>query len=188
MQLLEKIETINARLLENYGRFETTNYQLWRVVWSEDELEKRWVSHTREGLDLLQPRVEERPKYRQWVQSKYILERLTVYPDFVKRDIVEPLTYEPVWVFEDNKGNALPPKWEAIFLIIEQVHNQAKKTVGVKYKDPDMDPDKKLEDIIRLEEELFGNESDVGTSLSYKEGISVPSNYVKGANNGSDEN
>jgi len=187
---LERIETINQRLKENYGLFDVTNHPIWRVVWSEDELEKRWVQHTAEGLDLLTPRVEERPKYRQWIQSKYVLERLTVYPDFVNRDTVEKLTYEPVWVFEDNKGNALPPKWQAIYVIIEQIHTQAKKTMGVKYQDPNVvDPkdakEKQLQDVIELERELFGNETDVGTSLAYKEGISVPRNYERGANNGS---
>lgn len=182
---MEPIETLNKRLLQNYGLFNTTNQALWRIVWSEDQMEKRWTTHNDLGWELLQPEVVERPKYRQWIKNKYILERLTAYPEFVERDVINRISYEPVWVFEDNKGNPLPPVWPAIYLIIEQVHKQAMNYVpgAAKYKDPDIvDPkdvkEKQLEDVKKLEEQLFGNETDVTDALAYKEGVTVPTTYV----------
>ena len=126
------LEPVDRRLKDLFGRFDTTDHPMWRVVWSEDQIEKRWTEYTNEGFQLLQPEVRELPKYRQWVDHKYILERLTVFPSFVERDVVDQLTYEPVWVFEDAKGNPLPPKWEAIELIITNVLNKAGAAVGAK--------------------------------------------------------
>jgi hypothetical protein len=185
--LLEPLETINKRLKDQFGRFHTTDMAMWRVVWSEDQTEKRWTDHTDEGFPLIRPEVRELPKYRQWIKDKYVLERLIAVPEYVQTDLIEKLTYEPVWVFEDKQGNPLPPKWEAIFLIINQVYKTAANYTGAKYKDPDvLDPklakEQKQAKIDALVEELFGNETSTGDSLAYKEGVSVPHNY--GDNNG----
>ena len=182
--LLEPIETINSRLIDHFGKFHITDLALWRVVWSEDQTEKRLTQYTDEGFQLLIPEVRELPKYRQWIHNKYLLERLIGVPEFVETDLIEKLTYEPVWVFEDNQGHALPPKWEAIYLIINQVYSQASKYTGVKYKDPEavdpkLAPEIKRAGIEALQLELFGNETDTGDALAYREGISVPSNYEK---------
>jgi hypothetical protein len=180
----EIVEQVNRNLLENYGRFDTTDKPVWRVVWSEDQLEKRWMTHTREGFPLLQPEVREVPKYRQWIQEKYVLERIVAIPEFVENELVEQISYEPVWVFEDKAGKPLPPIWSAVHLIVEQVYKQAAKATGVKYKDPEIiDPkmtkEDQLERIDNLVKEMFGDETDTGDALAYKEGVVVPQNYEK---------
>ena len=183
--ILESVETINKRLLDYFGRFNTTDLPLWRVVWSEDQFEKRETEYSDEGFQLLQPEVRLLPKYRQWVHNKYILERCLSYPEEIERDVVDKITYEPVWVFQDAKENALPPKWEAIEVLITQVYKQAAKTTGQKYSDPDAVNNSKealelrRDKVNKMVEDLFGNETDTGVSLAYKEGISVPSNYTK---------
>ncbi len=123
------------------------------------------------------------PKYRQWIQDKYILERIIAIPEFVENDLVEQITYEPVWVFEDKNGNPLPPIWPAIELIVAQVYNAAAKTVGAKYKDPDIFDKKdsreaKLAKVDRLVEEMFGNESDTGDALAYKDGVGFTTSKI----------
>ncbi len=55
--LPEKLEVINERLLTKWGKFSTTESSLWRVVWSEDQLEKRWMTHTKDGFQYLEPQV-----------------------------------------------------------------------------------------------------------------------------------
>src|SRR5947207_3865565 len=105
----ESLIIINDRLRDKYGRLDNLPY--FRVVWSEDKYEKRWTEYTNDGFRLLQSEVRELPKYRQWIQEKYVLEGLTVVPTLVENELVEPLSYEPIWVFEDGKGNALEPKW-----------------------------------------------------------------------------
>ncbi len=180
----ESVDTLNERLVREYGRFSTTDLPLWRIVFSDDQFEKRWTAHTREGFELLNPEVSEVPKYRQWVQGKYILERLIAIPEFVENDLTDKISYEPVWVFEDSKGNPLPPFWPAIVLIAEQVYSAAAKRVGAKYKDPEVfdkkdAPEAKRAKVEQLVEELFGNETDTGDALAHGDGVIVPRNYER---------
>lgn len=175
---MEKIETINERLLNRYGKAEN-GLPLWRVVWSDDQFEKRWVGHTKEGFELINPVVEERPKYRQYIQSRHILERLVFVPVRVQTDLVVNHSYEPVFTFEDKDGNYLPPKWEVIEIVIYGIMNIAAESVGRKYEDERMklSSDEFVEsEKLRLEElkkDLFGNETSVGDALAYGYGVTV---------------
>jgi len=184
------IVEINRKLSDTYGKFDTTDKAVWRIVWSEDQVEKRWMTHTREGFELQQPEVQEVPKYRQWIQEKYVLERIVAIPEFVENELVEQISYEPVWVFEDKTGKPLPPIWPAVHLIVEQVYKQAAKVTGAKYKDPEVvDPKMTKEDqlarVDRLVKEMFGDETDTGDALAYKEGVTVPRNYEREKTDGS---
>jgi len=171
---MELVETINRRLQEDYGKLDDLR-PYWRVVYSDDQFEKRLTNYTDEGFELIRPEVRTLPKYKQWIQNKYILERLTAVP---VANLVElpssDLSYEPVWVFEDNHGNALPPRWDAIQLIIKSVHDR-QGYKGVRYKDPYSDPktalDVKKQEILDMETALFGNESMMGDALAYREGV-----------------
>ena len=187
---METVETLNQRLFERYGNYSydqrvkgnvQTNLPLFRIVFSEDQFEKRYTNYTKEGFFMSIPKVEEKPKYRHYIHHKYLLERLTAVPEFVETDLVEKLSYEPLWVFEDRHGNPLPPKWEVCEIVIDQVHRAAARAVGEKIEDPsklEADPkiaaEVRLARIKRLEEEMFGNETDVGDSLAVKEAIVVP--------------
>lgn len=166
---MEAIETINKRLLDYYGKFDDGRAN-WRVVWSDDQFEKRWITHTSEGLELLNPKVEEVPKYS-YISHRYVLERLLpVFMGQVISDLVETTSYEPVWTFEDSQGNALPPIWEAIFLLIRTVQeNIANAGHNAPYKLPEemgntMEAQKARVD--KLYEQLFGNENSITDSLS----------------------
>lgn len=170
---MESIEVINKRLLDQYGRFEDGRPN-WRVVWSDDQFEKRWVNHTPEGLELLHPTVEERPKY--WYsRHRYILERLIPVPQFVESDLVEKTSYEPVWTFQDNAGNPLPPVWEAIFLLIKTVQaNIASAGHNAPYKLPEEMGNTKeaiAARVEKLQRELFGNETSVTDALAYDRAV-----------------
>lgn len=176
--MLETVPTLNKRLKERFGLFENGE-AYWRVVFSDDQFEKRWTDKTKEGLDLLHPEVVLLPKYRQYIHHKYILERLIgLLPD--TSDLVDPYSYEPIWVFEDRHGNPLPPKWEAIEKIIHTVYTTAAKYVGKKYDDPTVgstpeeNREKQMERYKNLEKELFGNETNVGDALAHKTGVATP--------------
>jgi hypothetical protein len=177
--MLEPIETLNKRLKDLFGRFENGD-AYWRIVFSDDQFEKRWTDKTKEGLDLLYPQVVELPKYRQYIRHKYVLERLIAIPDATPSDLTEKSSYEPVWVFEDSKGNPLPPKWEATEKIIHTVYAAASKSIGRKYHDPTVgstpeeSKELQMERYAKLHQELFGNETDVGDALAYKTGVATP--------------
>lgn len=178
---MESINILNERLIRDFGYFEGGVHPLWRIVWSEDQIEKREVWHTAEGFELLSPVVEERPKYRQWIHNKYVLEKAIPIPDGVKTDLIGKFSYEPIWVFEDAKGYPLPPRWDAIILIVENVYRAAARSIGAKYKDPEDDPlvgkEVKEQRIKELEAALFGNETETGDALAHKEAIVVPRSY-----------
>src|SRR3990167_6442773 len=115
MELAESVERINKSLIDIFGKDTITGIAIWRVVYSENEFEKRFGTYndiSPAGIFLRTvTEVREVPKYRQWVQYKYILERLTLIPEISADDLPTPkLSYEPLWVFEDKFGNYLPPK------------------------------------------------------------------------------
>lgn len=186
MSLLESIEVLNQRLVDCWGLAEST-YARYRIVYSENELETRieeWEDRTSEGFFIRRVyEARQVPKYRQWIQNKYVLEQLTIIPEMHRDNIGEKLSYEPVWVFEDKNGNPLPPKWEAIELIITEIMGNVFGTEykgRAKYKDPESGLDEesliaaKKAKIENLERELFGNETNVGDALAYKTGVVVP--------------
>jgi hypothetical protein len=177
---MEAIQTLNYRLKRDFGRFENGEPN-WRVVWSEDQFEKRWTNFTDEGFELLSPVVKELPKYKQWIHNKYILERLIPVPDLVESDLIGKISYEPVWVFQDSDGNPLPPKWEAILLIIDSVNNASASSIGAKYKDPELTVEGSKEErekrLDAIQADLFGNETEVGDALAQKQAIIVPRSY-----------
>lgn len=172
---MDTVQEINIRLERDYGKVDDLR-PYWRVVYSDDQFEKQLRTHTKDGFELINPEVQEVPKYRQWIQHKYILEKLTPVPIEYQNELPlsNGLSYEPLYVFEDNNGNALPPKWEAIQFIIKAIHDQIGYK-GVKYKDPYSDvktaPEVKEAELKTLEASLFGNETNVTDALAYREGV-----------------
>jgi hypothetical protein len=174
MELRESIESINEKLLNEYGT-EFDNSPRFRVVFSEDQYEKRFTDFTDEGFELLQPEVRLLPKYKQWIREKYILERLI--PVVGETDLTTKVSYEPAWVFQDKNGNYLPPFFEGCKHVIESLHSAIDKAgTFTKYKDKNVSPEERALELKKVEEGLFGNETDVGDHLAYGTGVTVPGN------------
>ena len=174
---METLEIINKRLKDNYG--ETVDKPNFRIVWSETEFENRLTNFTNEGFELIHPEVRQLPKYRQWIREKYVLERLTEVPIINESELPESrLSYEPLWVFEDAKGNAVRPTWPAAKFVIETVHEQVRtSSYYTKYKDPDngltqeQQFEKRNLELQEIQDELFGNETTIGDALAHKQGV-----------------
>lgn len=181
---MELIETLNNRLIERYGKY-LDNSPLFRIIYSEDVMEKRLVTHTKDGFQLLSPEYLEVPKYRQYVHNKYILEGLKELPEFEESGLTTKLSYEPIWVFEDGKGNSVPPVWLAIEIILESlrcaIEGKGEKYVDplIAENDPKIGPEVKEKRLKEIQDALFPNETDIGDALAYHEGIVVPRNYTK---------
>jgi len=183
--MIEKLETLNERLVETYGKY-LDGSPRYRIVFSEDMFEKRWTQYTKDGLELLNKEVLELPKYRQWIQPPcYVLEQLTEVPEGVPTDLIDKLSYEPLWVFRTGKGEPLIPVWPVCYLVINQVleNLDLAERGNRKYKDPREEltnPELAIESrkgqLKNLERELFGNE---GNPLAFGQGIAVPNNYEK---------
>ena len=171
---------MNRQLVDLYGIDTLTGKPMWRIVWSEDQFEKRLMSQTEEGLFLLHPVIREVPKYRHYIKEKYILERLVLVPVQQENDLpTSRQSYEPMWTFEDEFGNYLPPRLDASKFVIDAVYAAIGKQSMAKYKDPDAENpvEKKRERVDKLQDELFGNETDIGDALKLGMGIVVPNSY-----------
>lgn len=176
MELITKIETINRQLTDEFGFDTVTGDAIWRVVWSEDQFEKRFGTYddiTSSGIFIRTvTEVREVPKYRQWIKEKYVLERLVVVPADTK-EILTKVSYEPLHVFQDGRGKYLPPKYEACKFIIELIYAAQNKPIRVEV-DQDLDPEVRRVKYLKLYEELFGNETNVGDALAHRTGVTVP--------------
>jgi len=183
---MERIDTINQRLVDYFGQDTESNRAIWRVTWSDFQTEKRLIYYTKEGLELLTPEVREVSKYP-YIKSRWILERLVLVPITDQTELpASKISYEPMWVFENNKNEPLQPKWEAIEHIIDCIYTAiGKHNSRAKYKDPDSGlttkdlVEKERARIKRIQEDLFGNETEVTDALNVKDAIVVPESYTK---------
>lgn len=183
MELAEAIKSINQGLISLYGIDTISGEPIWRVVWSEDQIEKRRMNVTDSGIALLVPEVREVPKYRQWIKEKYVLERLTIVPEINADELpVSRLSYEPLWVFEDKNGNYLPPKLLVCKFVIDGVYAALGKSSMAKYVDPDNNSEaaklNREQRLFDLEREIFGNETSTTDALHQRRGVVVPSNII----------
>ncbi len=179
MELTERIESLNRQLQDLYGIDTVTGKTMFRIVWSEDQFEKRLTQCTPEGLQLMYPEVKELPKYKQWIKEKYVLERLVLVPDVNLSELpTQKLSYEPIWVFEDRYGNYLPPRLDAARLVVDSLYAKLGKPI-VARKDEDSTVEGKAKRIQKLEEDLFGNENNTTDALAHGQAVVVPHNYSK---------
>lgn len=177
MELRESIESINEQLVRDYGK-EWNGMPKWRVIFSDDQFEKRITEFTDAGVELLIPEVRLLPKYRQHVHQCYILERLV--PVGPESDLVDKISYEPAWVFRDKEGIYLPPFFEGCKHVIESILFATNPTSHhVKYKDPKTSPEQRLAELKKVEDELFGNETDTTDALTYGYGVINPLDSTK---------
>lgn len=169
---------INDQLLSHFGKADDGS-PIWRVVWSDDQYEKRLMDVTDEGLHLLTPEVREVPKYKQWIPSKWVLEQQVAVPEVNIKELAGiKVSYEPIFVFENARQEALPPKFEVAKLVIDTIYAALGKTSLAKYKDPESTKEGALEEqrkrVEEIANELFGNESDVTDHLARQTGVIVP--------------
>jgi hypothetical protein len=176
----EKIDVLNQRLIDYYGTDSDTGRPIFRIVWADDQTEKRRVNVTDSGIRLLFPEVIEMKKYA-YLKEMYVLERLSVVPDPNQNELISKLSYEPIWTYRDGDGEALYPIWSATNFIIDALYAALGKKSLRKYVESEKDttPEGREQRIMELGQELFGNETEVGDALAYGDGVTVPSNYKK---------
>lgn len=163
-----EVKKINRQLIDHFGIDTSTGQPIWRVSWSDDQYEMRKTEFTKEGLQLLYPEVREMPKYT-YLPHKWVLEQLVVVPEQNRDELAGlKLSYEPLFAFQTDNGDALPPSFEAAKFIIDTVNAARGKSSLHKYKE---DPDAARIRIDQLQEQLFGNENDITDALAYGEAI-----------------
>lgn len=176
---MQEIDTINDQLVDLFGIDTITGIPIWRVVWSDDQREKRMMDCTPSGIQLLYPCVFETAKYP-YIKERYVLERLVVIPECNQDELpTSKLSYEPIWVFRGEHGEYLPPKIEAAKFVVDTVYAALGKTSLAKYKDSEKNTTEegRQQRITELTEELYGDETDTCDALRYGEGVVVPHSY-----------
>lgn len=175
MELSQSIETINKYLIDTFGLESSINKPMFRVVFSDDQYEKRLTDFIN-GIQLLRPEVRELPKYF-WIKGRYILERLVVVPEINMPELpTSKLSYECIWIFENQSGTeALPPRIDACKIIVDTMYAAMGKSSLRKYIDEEANTTKEGRDakIKQLQEELFGNETPATDALAYGTGVSL---------------
>lgn len=180
MELAEPIESINKQLIDLFGLDTATGQPIFRVVWSDDQFEKRLTDRTDGGILLITPVVKLLPKYKQWVDARYVLERLVIVPEQNIQELAGiKLSYEPLWVFRDKFDRYVPPTLWACKFVIDTLYAAMGKTSLAKYVDEEaLHPEEvRNQRIDKLTEELFGDESDILGRTITGEAVVVPQSY-----------
>jgi len=194
------VKVINSQLKDLYGVDIVTGLPIFRVIWSDDEMEHRHGTFddiTANGI-YLKTVTETRylPKYKQWIHGRHILERLVLVPEFQRHELpASNMSYEPLHVFRKGDDNEtvdgyLPPRLDVAKFIVDSVlavqaystmmitgHANPDRPTLARYKDPAAGKsteeivEHKRKEIDGLVNELFGDETGLmGQTLSRNQG------------------
>lgn len=172
---MELIETLNERLRQHYGHKYDERAE-FRVVWSEEQYEVRYGEYdkyTAHGIYVgREVGFFTVPKYRQWLPTQWVLERLTPVPDEI-HELTTKLSYEPLFGFQGRH-----PQWEELKCIIDNLlERQYNPSPYAKYKiaEEDLNTKEATEHRVKkLEKELFEDSTDLQAALHCGEAVTVP--------------
>ena len=179
-ELVESIDTLNRRLVDEFGVDSSTGRAMFRIVWANDQLEKRLMNETPEGLHLLYPIVREVTKYP-YFAGFYVLERLVIVPIVNQAELGDAkISYEPIWCYRSERNEYRPPIWTATKFVVDTLYAALGKKSLAKYKEDaeKLSEEARNERISKIQEELYGNETSTGDALAYREGVVVPQTYT----------
>jgi len=189
---MERIETINQFLTDNFGVDTITGQPIYRVVWADDQYENRLTKFTDSGVEMLSEELRLLPKYP-WCNGFYILEQLTVTPEINLRELAgNKIAYNILHKFMGANELPVPPAIWACKFIIDTVNAAMGKSSLASYvHDNDPDPtnpvkspmemyDFNKQKIDQITNELFGDESGLkGMTIDSGSAIIVPQGYNK---------
>lgn len=180
MELNESIDSLNSQLVDLFGIHTETGDPMFQIVFSDVQFEMRkgeYNDFTPSGIFIRTvTEVRNAPKY-QWIKGRWVLEQLCVVPEINLPELpASKLSYEPLWIFETQSGEYLPPRIDALKLIINTMHAALGHSSLKKYVDSEANTTKegRAAMINELQAEMFGNETLVGDALAYKTGVIVP--------------
>lgn len=131
------VTTVNNKLKDNYGQ-DLLGQPFFRIVWSEDQLEKRIgdFEDYLPGTNILIRRVREVRECKKYpfLKPQWVMEKLFFNQhndEILDNDTLSPrtCTYEPFWAFGHEKnGRAKRPIWDGCVYLINCWMNPRKKT------------------------------------------------------------
>lgn len=149
-----EIQRCNNWLAEKYGRDANGNPN-WRIVWSNDQLEKRKGTFTdfdpNQNFVRTVTEVRELPKYP-FNQNCYVLESRAFYDG--GGEIEGHNGYEMLYPFQDKNDKRVDPDLEAIQFMFEKLLFHVRKPVTTEEKAIENDREKFNADVERIERSL----------------------------------
>ena len=177
-------EYVNRKLVEEYGLVGGKDPR-YRVVWSDDQFEKRKgkVNQFDANGNFIRmiDGIQLRPKY-DYLPHTWVLEVWQPTPAAGPDIILEPVFYEPMWSFRDNEGNPLPLVWKAVNLLLKMWEMRAENRLSP----AGMDAEEKAqydEEIDWFEQYLAADQSILADKLKDGEAVFVDSTKVLGDSN-----
>ena len=122
------METIESKQINDWlkggPKVPLTEQQLFRLVWSDEQREKRWgtfVHFDMHGNKIGETqKLEECLKYscikERWILEQWFPPEVTINPELPESHLG---SYEPVYVFEDNSGRSLPLRLDAVQFVVK---------------------------------------------------------------------
>jgi hypothetical protein len=179
---------VNRQLETIYGKDISSELPIWRVVFSDEQLETRLgtFNHFVNGMFMRTTKeVAEVPKYP-FIRHRYVLERLMYHSN--PELMVNP-SYEPIYVFQDKLGNELEVElWVCQARIAMLFSDPVKKTE----KDHEAEYNEQMKkEKLRTKEILANDRPYIPTMIELGEAVSLPKvdkweRYNEPASSGSD--
>jgi len=125
-------QVVNQRLRDFYGNHVAVDKPRFRVAFSDDQYEKRYVEERMSEHGIIVPvkAIETCPKYA-WLHGQWMVERLI--PNFYKDVMEGEYVYECMWAFPEN----LPLNWEAVWKFVSDFHNVTRPNIPRSQKECD---------------------------------------------------
>lgn len=187
---MEKIETINQYLADNFGIDTATTQPIYRVVLADDQFEMRLSSYTDTGILMLNPEARLLPKYP-WCKGFYVLEQLTITPEVNLKELCGvKVAYNILHKFMGADELPVPPAIWACKFIIDTIRAAlGKQSLASYIEKPECISnmnefyESKKEELNRIADELYGDESSLqGATINSGSAAFVPPNYKKDVN------
>lgn len=178
------LHLINRKLKENYGNGPDLVNPLWRVVFSEDEVEhrKELFKDYIPGTNILLREVNEvrLVKKYNYLDPQYVLEYMVHnLNDTVidTKNLSSKVTYEPFFAFGQENGRPKQLVWRAIELLIH-LHTNPEKVLSPKSMEEadlkDLENDERLMLDMLNEREL---QTPFGMAVKDGDAVVMPTNY-----------
>lgn len=174
------IETINDHLKKLFG-VELSGEPRFRIVWSDSQYEIRYGTYNEFYGSIFLREVKgarQTPKYP-YILHRYVLEYLVPVsnPELPNNR----LSYEPIYVFEDSKGNPLPLNETVVKLVCQTVLNPTMSSIERKSLFEELDKKNYDQEVAYFSDMLEDSSSYLAGRLADKDGaVVVPRNYKGG--------
>ena len=121
------IDTIDSLLIKSFlkqGPFVPLSTQpLFRLVWSDDQYELRTGTFGKfvDNIKIAEYQATEQVLKYSWIKERWVVEQWFPPEVCLLDELPESKqgSFEPIYVFEDSKGNSLPLKLEVVQFLVQ---------------------------------------------------------------------